>query len=214
MYDPKTRAHAIFIDPRMLQSAPGNLVAAASVNTFSMAVEGLMSKTGDPIADALLMHAVRLTAQRLGSKELGDDARGDLVLAAILCGQGTDYAAAGITTVLGHAIGARYHIDNGVVNAIVLAHVLRFNAEAAKDGISKVAAALGLQSQDEVSAVIGAVETLFAQLAIPRRLRDVGVTREALPEIAGNGMGDWFLGGNPRPVRDVAELMQILEQSW
>ena len=65
-----------------------------------------------------------------------------------LCGQGTDYAAAGITTVLGHAIGARYHMDNGIVNAIVLAHVLRFNAEAAKAGLSKVAAALGLRSSD------------------------------------------------------------------
>jgi alcohol dehydrogenase class IV len=214
LYDPKTRAHAIFIHPELIASAPRDLIVAASLNTFAMAIEGLMSRTGDPIADALLMHALRLLSMRLPSKHLAEDldARGDLMLAAVLCGQGSDYAAAGITTVLGHAIGARYHMDNGIVNAIVLAHVLRFNAEAAKGGISKIAAALGLRS-DDASAVIDAVEALFAQLGIARRLRDVGVTREALPEIAANAMGDWFLRGNPRPVRDASELQQLMEQA-
>jgi alcohol dehydrogenase class IV len=217
LFDPKTRAHAIFIHPVLIQSAPHDLIVSASLNTFAMAIEGLMSRTGDPIADALLMHAVRLIAQRLPSKALDEDldARGDLMLAAVLCGQGTDYAAAGITTVLGHAIGARYHMENGIANAIVLAHVLRFNAEAAKVGLSKVAAALGLHSSDDVlPGIVDAVEALFAQLKIPRRFRDVGVTREALPDIASNAMGDWFLRGNPRPVRDASELQQLLEQSW
>lgn len=215
MYDPKTRAHAIFIHPLLIQSAPESLIVSASINTLAMAIEGLVSRTSDPIADALLMHAVRLVAKHLPSTALGDDldARGDLMLAAVMCGQGTDHAAAGITTVLGHAIGARYHMDNGVVNAIVLANVLRFNAEAAQGGIAKVAGALGLRS-DDASAVIDAVESLFRQLAIPRRLRDVGVTREALSEIASNAMGDWFLRGNPRAVREASELQGILERSW
>ena len=62
--------------------------------------------------------------------------------------------------------------------------------------------------------VVDAVEALFAELEVPRRFRDVGVPREALPEIAANAMGDWFLRGNPRPVREASELQQILEQSW
>jgi len=136
------------------------------------------------------------------------------MLAAVLCGQGSDYAAAGITTVVGHAIGASYHMDNGIANAIVLAHVLRFNADAAQVGLSKVAAALGVTSDDVLPGVIAAVETLFAQLNVPRRFRDVGVPREALPEIAEKGMGDWFLRGNPRPVREASELQQILEEAW
>ena len=81
--------------------------------------------------------------------------RGELVLAAILCGQGTDYTGAGITTVLGHAIGARHELENGIVNAIVLPHVLRFNADAAAAGLAKVAAALGLpRSEAAVAAAI------------------------------------------------------------
>lgn len=214
MYDPKTRAHAIFIHPELIGSSPRELLVSASLNTYSMAMEGLMSRTGDPIADALLMHALRLLASRLPEKELDLDARGDLLLAAVLCGQGSDYAAAGITTVLGHAVGARFHLDNGLVNAIVLPHVLRFNAEAASAGLAKIAAALALAVDGGASEIVQHVETLFAQLGVPRRLRDVKVPRDALPDVAAHAMGDWFLRGNPRPVREVSELRKILEETW
>jgi alcohol dehydrogenase len=189
----------------------------ASLNTYSTAIEGLMSRQGDPIADALLMHALRLLAQRLRGGATNDDAeaRGDLVLGAVLCGQGTDYTSAGITTVLGHAIGARHGIENGIVNAIVLPHVLRFNAAAARAGLSKVAAAMGLADSGEpVGAVIDAVQAMFDGLGVPRRLRDVGVSRDALADVAGTAMGDWFLRGNPRPVREASELLQVLEEAF
>jgi alcohol dehydrogenase class IV len=215
LFDPKTRAHAIFIHPDLIRSAPRQLAVSASLNTYSMAIEGLMSKSGDPIADALLMHTLRLLAQHLPSPEVGDDpdVRADLVLAAVLCGQGTEYTSAGITTVLGHAVGARFGVENGVVNAIVLPHVLRFNADAAKAGLSKIAAALGLVS-DDVNAIADAAQRMFDAIEVPRRLRGVRVPRDVLADIASHAMGDWFLRGNPRPVRDVSELQQVLEQSW
>ena len=160
LFDPKTRAHSIFIHPELIKSAPRDLLVNASLNTFAMAIEGLVSRSGDPIADALLMHAMRLIAQHLPSKKLTEDldARGDLMLAAVLCGQGTDYAAAGITTVVGHAIGASYHMDNGVANAIVLAHVLRFNADAAKAESRRSPPRWVACVADVLPAVIGAVE--------------------------------------------------------
>ncbi len=219
LFDPKTRSQSIFIDPRMLASAPRGLVAAASVNTLATAMEGLMSRTGEPLADALLMHCVRLLAQHLSAPERHDDpeVRGELVLAAILCGQGTDYTAAGITTVLGHAIGARYELDNGAVNAIVLPHVLQFNADFASAALAKVAVAMGLGSTDTeppLSMVLRTVTTIFDALGMARRLRDLGVSQEDLPAIAESSMGDWFLRGNPRPVNDANELLEILRKAW
>jgi alcohol dehydrogenase class IV len=218
LFDPKTRAHSVFIDPRMLLSAPRTLVTSAGLNTFATAVEGLMSRAGNPLADALLMHAVRLLCQHLPDVARHDDAtvRGELVLAAVLCGQGTDHTGAGITTVLGHAIGARHELENGTVNAIVLPHVLRFNATAAAAGLAKVAAALGLPPNDTelLPKVVRAVQMIFGMLDLPPRLRDVGVPAEALPAIATTAMGDWFLRGNPRPVRDARELQDVLETAW
>ncbi len=219
LFDPKTRAQAVFIHPQLALSAPPALVASASLNTFSMAIEGLMSRSGDPLADALLMHALRLLAQHLPDQSLyGDPAvRGELLLAAVMCGQGSDYAGAGITTVLGHAIGARHDLENGVLNAIVLPHVLRFNAEAAPAGIGKVAAALGCERGSVAASLqqtLNAVDAIFNRLAIPQRLRDVGVPREALSDIAQHAIGDWFLRGNPRPVRSADELHEVLEAAW
>jgi alcohol dehydrogenase class IV len=219
LFDPKTRAQAVFIDPQMIQSSPRALVINASINTFSMAIEGLSSRSGDPLSDALLMHVLRLVAQQLPALQAADDAdvRADLMVAAVLCGQGTDHTGAGITTVLGHAIGARHHIDNGLANAIVLPHMLRFNGAANEGGLQKVAAALELPratGQALVTSVVAAVDALLASLGVARRLRDVGIAREGLAEIADNAIGDWFLRGNPRPVRSEAELLQVLEQAW
>jgi alcohol dehydrogenase class IV len=219
MFDPKTRAHAIFIHPDAILSSPRELVISASLNTFSMAIEGLTSRSGDPISDALLMHVLRLAAQHLPGPQLADDpdVRAELMLAAVLCGQGTDHTGAGITTVLGHAIGARHHLDNGIANAILLPHVLRFNGTAAESGLQKVAMALGLPQANGaalVEAVVQTVDALFGRLGIPRRLHEVGVALDALPEIAAHAIGDWFLRGNPRPVRNDSELQQVLQAAW
>jgi alcohol dehydrogenase len=219
LFDPKTRAQSVSIDPRMLQSAPRALLASAGLNTLATAVEGLMSPAGNPLADALLMHAVRLLGQHLPDIARHDDAtvRGELVLAAVLCGQGTDHTGAGITTVLGHAIGARHELGNGTINAIVLPHALRFNATAAAVGLAKVATALGLPLSDTeqlLPKVVKAVQMIFSTLDLPPRLRDVGIPAEALPAIATTAMGDWFLRGNPRPVRDAKELQDVLETAW
>jgi alcohol dehydrogenase len=55
---------------------------------------------------------------------------------------------------------------------------------------------------------------MLAPLGLPRRLRDVGVPQDALADMAKLGMADWFLRGNARPVRDVSELLQVLQEAW
>ena len=219
LFDPKTRAQAVFVHPALFGTPPRALVISASMNTLAMAVEGLLSRAGDPISDALLMHAVRLLAQHL-PEAAGSDApevRSGLMMASIMCGQGTDHTGAGIAIPLGHAISARFHIDNGIVNAVVLPHVIRFNAGAAGAGLEKLALALGMPRQgggplaDDVAAAVAA---MAGGLGIAGRLRDVGVTRESLHALAEVSMEDWFVRDNPRQVRDAAELRQVLEEAW
>lgn len=214
LFDPKTRAQAIFIHPDFCASAPQQLVTGSALNSFAFVLEALLSPAADPIADALLMHGLRLTAQVLPDPALATDPalRCDLVLAAVIGGQGTNATGAGIVTTLGHVIGARHGVDNGVANIIVLPHALRFNGEAAASGLAKAAAALGLAP--DVESVIAGLDHILAPLGLPRRLRDVGLPQDALPDMARLGMADWFLRGNPRPLRDSAELQGLLEQAW
>ena len=83
-----------------------------------------------------------------------DDAtvRGELVLAAVLCGQGTDHTGAGITTVLGHAIGARHELENGIGQRDRAAARAALQRGRGGAGLAKVAAALGLPPNDAESA--------------------------------------------------------------
>lgn len=218
LYDPKTRAHCVVIDPELIQSAPPALVSSAGVNTLALAIEGLSSRVQNSLADAVLMHALRLAVRHLPDAVLKGETpdRAQLMLAAVLCGQGTDHTSGGITMVLGHAIGARHDVDNGMINAIVLPHVLRFNSEAAQEGMLKVTSALGVATGEAgaTEPVIDAMTAVFDVLGLPRRLRDVGVPRESLREIADLAMEDWFLRGNPRPVAHAAELHGILDAAW
>jgi len=220
LFDPKTRAHAIFISPEFFLSSPVGLSVSASLNTFSMAIEGLVSRAGDPISDALMTHALRLLIEYLPRAVQPEDieAREALMHAAVLCGQGSDYTAAGVTTVLGHAIGARHHVDNGIVNAIVLPHVLRFNGTVAAPGLSHIATALGLHAGQDtpevLDRIVRSVEDLFRVLGVPRKLRDVGLEQDKLQDVANHAMGDWFLTGNPRTVRSAQELVEVLQSSW
>lgn len=137
----------------------------------------------------------------------------------ILAGQGTDHTGAGLGLPLGHAISTRYGLETGLVDAIILPHVLRFNAEAAATGIQKAVAALGgtlgvHESGAAAATVASTLGNLFQSLSLPKRLRDVGVERSSLSEIAAIAFDDWFLQGNPRPIKDAAELLQLLEEAW
>jgi alcohol dehydrogenase class IV len=218
LFDPKTRAKAVFVHPALLQTPPRDLVVSAGLNTLAMAVEGLMSRSGDPFSDGLLMHATRLLARGLPEAGRADDAgvRNDLMFASLICGHGTDYTGAGIAIPLGHAISARFHIDNGITNAIVLPHVIQFNAGAAAAGLEKLAAALGSPAvgAGAATAVVDRLAATLDTLRMPTRLRDIGVTRESLPQLAAISMEDWFVRDNPRRVRDAAELQQVLEAAW
>lgn len=219
LFDPKTRAQVIFTHPELLATPPRDLVISASLNTLAMAVEGLMSRSGDPFSDALLMHAARLLHRRLSRMPADDgpEARADLMLASLLCGHGTDYTGAGIAIPLGHAISARFHLDNGLANAVVMPEVIRFNAPAAAAGLRKLADAFGLgetSTESVAEAVVGALQGMFAALGTPARLRDLGVTSESLPQLAAISMEDWFVRDNPRKVNHAGELQQVLERAW
>jgi alcohol dehydrogenase class IV len=101
----------------------------------------------------------------------------------------------------------------GTSDAIMLPHVLRFNADAAQPGLRKIGLALGV-GDDSVGALVQALQALFASLRLPTRLRDVGVPHQSLAELATISFDDWYLQSNPRPIRDVAQLQQVLEKAW
>ena len=218
MFDPKARAQAIFFPPKLFMSAPAKLARDASLDAFGLAIQGLESLLREPLADALLLHGVRLIRrhlQRLIDAPQDTDVRGQLMLAALLVGQGTDFTSAGLASAIGHSIGARFSVANGLASAVVLPHTLRFNAPATEGRLEDVAGALGaVGSASGVAQELSrACSDFFAQLGLPSQLRDLGVGREDLPRIAEVTAGDWFYAQNPRRVGS-SELTELLAAAW
>lgn len=219
LFDPKARPQAIFLEPRLFAATPHRLILDASIDAFVQGIQGLESIRRESLADALLLHGVRLIRRSLDSEADAASAgtRGDLMLAAQLIGEGTDYTGAGAASAIGHAIGARFGVRNGAAKAIVLPHTLTFNAPVTRGHMNDVADALGVPNRavkDDVSeAVRGACQKFFTSLALPSRLRDLNVPRDGLPQIADDVSHDWFFTQNPRPMQQ-AELKQLLEAAW
>jgi alcohol dehydrogenase class IV len=211
LFDPKTRAKALFLHPAFLRTAPSGLVREAALNTLSTAVEALESPRCDPVAEAMLMQAVRLVAGNLERVEQPAGAREYLAIAGVLCGRGTEQAGGGLSSVLAHAVGYRAHVSNGIVNAIVLPHTMRFNAPETQGTAQRIIDSLPRGSSGDAAEML---EHLLARLPIPHRLREIGIAESELDSIADAAMSDFFITRGPRPVQSVDDVRNILASAW
>lgn len=216
-FDPKNRAYSVFIHPDFVAGTPVGLILNAGLSTLTCAIDGLLSIQGDPMADAQLIQAVRILMNSLsdGEKLKDPEVRCEQLLAAAMCGQGSDFTGFGLTIALGHAICAHYPVRDGYMNAITLPYSLRFN-EGYGNGMEKLAFAMNLQADEPsglTSQVIGKLEQMFAGLPIPRHFSETDISKDGIKKIAASAMDDWYLYLNPRPVsqNDIEELM---ERAW
>ena len=216
---PRRGAKGIFLDPAVALTAPVALAKSSALNAFSMAVEGLQADVDDPLAEALLTHALRMLGAwlpRLESAPDNAEPRLRLMLAALLCGQGSNYVGGGLAQALSHATGPRSSVSNGVVEAMLLPHTMRFNAAVTGARLSRVADALDARPQADGSPAdraIAAVKRVLAEVGLPARLRDVGVVDTVLPQVADHAMDDWFLTQVPRRAGH-DDLMDLLQAAW
>lgn len=213
LYDPKTRASALFLDPMIAATAPISLSFASALNAFSMTIESIQGNADDPLTEGLLTCALRIFSRSLPKAISSPDelpVRIQLMIGALLAGQASDYTGGGLAQTLAHAAGPRSMVSNGIVEAILLPHAVRFNAPVTQGRLAVVANELGgtrLEPECDESAI---VSDFLAELKLPSRLRDVGVAKESIDEIADHAMDDWTLSRVPRPVqkRDITELLQ------
>jgi alcohol dehydrogenase len=143
-----------------------------------------------------------------------------LAIAGVLCGRGTEQAGGGLASVLAHATGHRVHVANGIINAIVLPHTMRFNAPATAGTAARIVESLtgppssGAALAADTASAVDRLEALFGRVGVPLRLRDIGVAERDLAQIAEAAMADWFINRAPRRVSGVADLRGILERAW
>lgn len=212
----------VFLDPEMTTATPPSLWASTGMKVLGDCVEAVSSPRHQPFTDALALHATRLiTGHLLASlQEPGDlSRRGDLQMASWMAVTALMGTGAGLGAVLRHQIGALCRIPHGLAGTIVTPHVMAFNRPAVADRQAFIAEAMGLDvrnlSPDRAAeAASQRYSELARQLGIPARLRDAGVSSEALTVIAQHALEERLIGNNPRPVKETAEALDVLRAAW
>ncbi|MGH9185623.1 MAG: maleylacetate reductase, partial [Acidimicrobiales bacterium] len=124
-------------------------------------------------------------------------ARTAMLEGACLAGRCLLNAGMGVHHGLSQLVGGRTGIPHGLANAVILAHALRFNAEAVPDEVRRLGAVI--EAPDDPAA---AVSALVGRLGLPTRLADCGVTLDDLDAVARAAPGNGSVRTNPRPVSE------------
>lgn len=194
-------------DPRLLSTMPHDLAAATGLDALTHAVESFVSLGHNPLADGHALSAARLVARALRRNvEVPGDERARLWMAqaSLEAGLAFSNSILGATHAMSHQVGGLFDLPHGVVNGVLLPHVIRFNAEVVPERFAMLADAMGLQVEgmpDAEAAELLAqyVQDLAEAVGAPRRLGSLGVTDEDVERMSITAVRDACLATNPRP---------------
>lgn len=203
--DPHDIPIVAIIDPTMMASMPASLKAATGVDALTHAIEGYTTKGAWELTDTLHLKAIEIIARSLRASVKGDP-KGveDMALGQYVAGMGFSNVGLGLVHGMAHPLGAFYNTPHGVANAILLPHIMAYNADYTADKFRQIAAAMGVKECADMpieqarKAAIDAVIQLNKDVGIPARLRDVGVKEQDIPALAQAALDDVCTGGNPR----------------
>jgi alcohol dehydrogenase len=205
------------LDAALTLGLPPSVTAATGIDAMVHAIEAYTSKLKkNPLSDLLAREALRLLAANLDDAfhhGTNRDARQDMLLGACLAGQAFANAPVAAVHALAYPLGGHFHIPHGLSNALVLPHVLGFNAEVAAPLYAELAP-LVLGDRLRVGSALEQTEQLLLALAdfrvrsgLPTRLRDAGVSEAMLPTLAADAMlQQRLLVNNPREINEQQAL--------
>lgn len=197
-------------DPELLTTMSPELTAHTGLDALSHAIESCVSEGRDFLSIGHSLAAVRTIVEHLPvavEDPLDIRAREGMARASLQAGLAFTNALLGATHAISHQIGGALDLPHGLLNAILMPHVMRFNAETHAERYVDVAQALGvasdgLSARAAADAAVERVEALVGALAIPRGLRELGVSPSDFDRFARNALRDAYIATNPRPVTE------------
>jgi acetaldehyde dehydrogenase / alcohol dehydrogenase len=225
------------VDPQFVMSMPKGLTADTGIDCLTHALEAGVSVYASPYTDSNAMQAVRMVFKFLPiayANPRDEEARTMVHNAACIAALAFSNASVGVNHALAHAFGARFGVAHGRANALMLPHVIAYNAAVptkfrpspnqrayiAHKKYAMMADLLGLGGhtiEEKVRNLVTATEQLLDQLAIPRSIADLGISKEeferALPDLARIAFDDPSWRTNPRmPL--IGELVELFWKAY
>lgn len=210
------------VDPQFVMSMPRRLTADTGIDCLTHALEAGVSNYASAYTDSNAMQAIRLVFKYLPiayDHPRDEEARSMMHNAACIAALAFSNASVGVNHALAHAFGARFAVAHGRANALMLPHVLAYNAavpakfmpspyqqgHVAHKKYAAMADLLGLGGhtvEEKVKNLIAATEKLLDELGFPRSIAELGISKEeferALPEMVKIAFDDPSWRSNPR----------------
>ncbi|HEX2971781.1 MAG TPA: iron-containing alcohol dehydrogenase, partial [Tepidisphaeraceae bacterium] len=211
------------VDAQLVMTMPKKLTAYGGLDALTHAIEAMASVVATDYTNGLALEAIRLLMKYLPiAYEDPNDrvAREKVHNAATMAGMAFANAFLGVCHSMAHKLGAAFDLPHGLANALLITHVIRYNATdapgkqaafpqyeypVAKERYARIAGYLGLEGKDEaakVEALIGAIEELRKKLGVPATIREAGVDEEKfmaeVDKLAELAFDDQCTGANPR----------------
>jgi maleylacetate reductase len=204
--DPRVLPRTVVYDATLIRSLPVDLSVASGFNALAHCVDSMWAPRTDPINQALALEGVR--ALRTGLPEVvrdpGDlDGRERTLYGAYLAAVAFASAGSGLHHKICHVLGGMFNLPHAQTHAVVLPHVLAFNAPAVPDVGQRLAEAFGAPD---------GLRRLREEVAAPRALRDYGM-RETDIRAAVDAIVAAVPPGNPTPVTP-DNLTDLLHRAW
>lgn len=224
------------VDPQFVLSVPKVVAADTGMDVLTHAIESYVSVMASDYTRGLSLQAIKLTFDYLKSSVQENDkhSREKMHNASTMAGMAFANAFLGISHSIAHKIGGEYGIPHGRTNAILLPHVIRYNAKdpqkhalfpkydffRADTDYADIAKFLGLKgntTEELVDALANAVYDLGCSVGIDMNLKSQGVTEELLhstiDRMAELAFEDQCTTANPKEPL-ISELKGIIETAY
>ncbi|QPP11154.1 maleylacetate reductase [Streptomyces bathyalis] len=207
--DDRVLPRAIVYDPSLMITLPVDLSVASGLNALAHCVDSMWGPRADPVDRALAAEAIR--ALRIGLPQVVTDPTGltgreHTLYGAYLAAVAFASAGSGLHHKICHVLGGMFDLPHAQTHAVVLPHVLAFNAPAAPEAEQRIAEAFGSDT------ALGGLTRLRAEVNAPAALRDHGMPEEGIPA-AVEAVRGAVPAGNPRPVT-TDRLTALLRAAW
>ena len=225
------------VDPQFVMSMPKGLTADTGIDCLTHALEAAVSSYGSAYTDCNAMQAIRMVFKYLPiayEQPRDEEARSMMHNAACIAAMAFSNASVGVNHALAHAFGARFGVAHGRANALMLPHVIAYNASVptkflpspyqkgylAHKKYATIADLLGLGGhtiEEKVKNLVAATEQLLDQLGFPRSIADLGISQEeferAMPDLTKLAFDDPSWRSNPRmPL--ISELADLFWEAY
>jgi alcohol dehydrogenase class IV len=207
-------------DPRLLVTMPSQLNAATGLDALTHGIESFVSLAHNPLADTHALNAVGLVCQHLRTTmthPTEQAARSKMAQASLQAGLAFSNAILGATHAMSHQVGGLLDAPHGVVNGVLLPHVIRYNARATPDRFIDLARSAGLAVDgmpgEEAAELLAVhVRRLADDVGVPRGLRELGVSATDIERLAHTTLDDACLSTNPRTANE-HEIQQLFRDA-